>query len=589
STSRTQENYATDTPSAEHGRSADLNPDHYIIPWVGLPSYDREPHSEIMKHACKLLYKAAVNGNWIEAKKIIEKDETNSILGMDITHGKYTALHVAAGAAHVHFVNQLLEMMATQPDYLKYLLRVKDGKGNTAFCLAAAAGSVEIIETMMEHDPSLLQRRGGEGKTPLYMATLFGHERIASYLYVEPVPRGEDLLGVFFSCINTGLYGLAAEVLTLHPGFALKRDAEHSKTALHLLAEKPSIMRLEQRGSPAHSLVKDLWRSVTRSKEFAKLVKTPTHLLFDALKSGNSEFVTMLVRENHPLLWEKDRENRTIIHAAVSLRQANVCKLIHEVGLIKNLIIPLKDDRKNTLLHLAARLAPKSQLNKWSGAALRMQHELKWFEDVKRIMPPSYIDMKNSDDQTAQEVFTSEHAGLLKEAEKWMNDAARSSMVVSSLLVSALFTTGITVALGPKTSTAASDQKTNSTTADHHLKRISYKIFIMSDAVALFMGLIATLMFFYILTSRYAEKDFLEDLPSKLLTGLIFLFISIIAMMATFSTVIFIAYGVKNVLPYLVLLLAVVALLVLLKLLLPFGQEIRASTTPTSLFEPSHN
>ncbi|PRQ54684.1 putative ankyrin repeat-containing domain, PGG domain-containing protein [Rosa chinensis] len=330
-------------------------------------------------------------------------------------------------------------------------------------------------------------------------------------------------------------------------------------------------------GCPAHALVKALWRSVTTNEEFAELVKTPTHLLFDALKSGNSEFVTTLVHYYPALLWEKDSENHTIIHAAVSLRQANVCKLIHEIGLIKNVILALKDDRKNTMLHLAARLAPKSQLNKWSGAALRMQHELKWFEDVKRILPPSYIDMKNSDDQTAQEVFSSAHAELLKEAEKWMNDAAKSCMVVSSLLVSALFTTGITVALGGNNS------------SDHHLKRVSYQFFIISDAVALFMGLIATLMFFYILTSRYAEKDFLEDLPSKLLKGLIFLFISIIALMTTFSTVFFIAYGVKNALPYLVLLSAGVALVVFFKLLLPFGQEIRASTTSKSLFEPSHN
>ncbi|PRQ54683.1 putative ankyrin repeat-containing domain-containing protein [Rosa chinensis] len=192
--------------------------------------------SDEMKQSCNRLYKAAVKGDWIMAKQIINEDETNSILGLNITYGKYTTLHVAAGAPHVHFVNQLLEMMATRPEYRKYLLRLKDGRGNTAFCLAAAAGSIEIIKTMMAHDPSLQGRLGGEGKTPLYMATLFGHEQMASYLYglyVEPVPRGEDLLGVFFSCINTGLYGKSHRRLHRKPHWRSSKRSSETSSKFH--------------------------------------------------------------------------------------------------------------------------------------------------------------------------------------------------------------------------------------------------------------------------------------------------------------------------------------------------------------------
>lgn len=197
-------------------------------------------------------------------------------------------------------------------------------------------------------------------------------------------------------------------------------------------------------------------------------------------------------------------------------------------------------------------------------------------QDVKKIMLPADIEMKNSDNKTPQEIFTSEHATLLKDAEKWMNDTARSCMVVSGLLVSALFTTGITVTLGVQ----------NNSAADHHLKKlISYQIFILSDAIALFLDLIATLMFFYILTSRYAERDFLQDLPSMLIRGLIFLFLSIIAMMVAFTTVFFIAYGHKNALPYVIAGCAIVAVVLCPVLLFSFSQEIYDSTFSKSLFE----
>lgn len=123
---------------------------------------------------------------------------------------------------------------------------------------------------------------------------------------------------------------------------------------------------------------------------FNELIRSPTHLSFDAVKSGNAEFLAILIREYHPLIEERDSQNRTLIHAAVASRQASICKLIHEIALIKNVIVTIKDDKKNTMLHLAAQLAPQSQLNKRSGAAFQMQQELKWFEVLTLLSLPPY-------------------------------------------------------------------------------------------------------------------------------------------------------------------------------------------------------
>lgn len=49
-------------------------------------------------------------------------------------------------------------------------------------------------------------------------------------------------------------------------------------------------------------------------------------------------------------------------------------------------------------------------------------------------------------------------------------------------------------------------------------------------------------MFLYIITSRYAEQDFLKSLPKKLMRGLETLFLSITAMMVAFSVSFFVLY-----------------------------------------------
>jgi hypothetical protein len=121
-----------------------------------------------------------------------------------------------------------------------------------------------------------------------------------------------------------------------------------------------------------------------------------------------------------------------------------------------------------------------------------------------------------------------------------MNGTARSCTLVSTLIASALFGAIVTVSLG----------------GNHPLHKTSFRIFIISDAIACLLAMISTLTFLAILTSPYSERDFLINLPSKLKTGLAFLLVSIITMMVAFSAAIFIDYGPKDFLFSLVTVLA---------------------------------
>lgn len=142
-----------------------------------------------------------------------------------------------------------------------------------------------------------------------------------------------------------------------------------------------------------HALFKDLWDKVgekkVQTKEFLDLLKRPTHLLFDAVKSGNSKFVAQVIHDCPDLIWEKDENNRTIIHAAVLHRHESIYSLILTTGIVKDVIVTYKDKNNNSILHLAARLAPAGQLNKLAGAAFRMQRELLWFEVRMHLFPHS--------------------------------------------------------------------------------------------------------------------------------------------------------------------------------------------------------
>ncbi|XP_076943548.1 ankyrin repeat-containing protein NPR4-like [Bidens hawaiensis] len=70
-------------------------------------------------------------------------------------------------------------------------------------------------------------------------------------------------------------------------------------------------------------------------------------------------------------------------------------------------------------------------------------------------------------------------------------------------------------------------------------------IFVIADAVSLICSSTSVLIFLSILTSRYAERDFLESLPRKLTSGIATLFLSIVTMMVAFAASFFVLYDEK--------------------------------------------
>jgi hypothetical protein len=147
-------------------------------------------------------------------------------------------------------------------------------------------------------------------------------------------------------------------------------------------------------------------------------------------------------------------------------------------------------------------------------------------QEIESIVVPRSREYLNDDGLTPRELFTKNHIDLKKEEEKWMKGTSTSCTVVGALIVTITFAAAFTVPGGNNQDTGF----------PIFLDERLFMLFIISDALSLFSSTTSVLMFLGILTSRYAEDDFLESLPRKMIKGLSTLFFSIAAMMVAFST-----------------------------------------------------
>lgn len=150
-------------------------------------------------------------------------------------------------------------------------------------------------------------------------------------------------------------------------------------------------------------------------------------------------------------------------------------------------------------------------------------------QEVEKIVMPKYKEDLNKENKTPRELFTEKHKDLVKDGERWMKEAASFGMVVAALIVTVAFAAAFTVPGGNKNDGLP-----------FFLKKKSFIVFTIADALTLFSSSASVLVFLSILTSRYAEEDFLKSLPRKMIVGLSMLFLSIANMMIAFSATLYI-------------------------------------------------
>lgn len=135
--------------------------------------------------------------------------------------------------------------------------------------------------------------------------------------------------------------------------------------------------------------------------------------------------------------------------------------------------------------------------------------------------------MKNTKGETPRHIFSMEHEDLMKKGEAWMKETAKSCTLVATLIATVVFAAAFTVPGG-----------NDSKGVPPLLHEPFFKVFAISEAIAMFSSSTSILMFLSILTSRYGERDFLYALPLMLMIGITTLFVSIAAMVVAFCSTI---------------------------------------------------
>ncbi|CAH1442227.1 unnamed protein product [Lactuca virosa] len=556
-------------------------------PPLNLPCEDLISVREDYINTCVPLYEASINGDWETANRIIAKRK--ELVRFSITVNGETALHIATSAQNTEFVEALVGLMEEDD------LELQNKSGNTALCLAAAAGNVQMTKIMVNKNKGLLTIAGSQKMMPLYMAALFGHHDTVSYLYDNSHKMDgdfwtpQDRNWVVLRCIEADLFDIALKILVDLPELA------KSGSLLGVLARKPyafevkkphflkkifnSILTLvrvkrgpKEKETDAMKLLKLIWNNIMKlpTVDVDNLLRGPkdmimkdgksilqldkngnpmysSRILFVAAEMGNTKFVVELIRLYPDLIWKQNDNSQSIFHVAVSHRHESIYNLLYEIGSMKDQITPLKDSEGNNMLHLVGKYAPKNRLQDVTGVAFQMQRELLWFKEVERMIPPSYRERKNTAGLTPRELFTKNHKDLVSKGEDWMKGTANQSMVVAALIATIVF--GVAFAIP-----GGYDQNTG---YPMFIKKEIFIAFVISDAISLIFSAASILMFLSILTSRYAEQDFLISLPQKLMMGLATLFLSIMTMMIAFSFSFFVLY--KDHLIWVPILISVVA------------------------------
>nr|GMC52826.1 ankyrin repeat-containing protein ITN1-like [Ipomoea batatas]GMD94812.1 ankyrin repeat-containing protein ITN1-like [Ipomoea batatas] len=235
----------------------------------------------------------------------------------------------------------------------------------------------------------------------------------------------------------------------------------------------------------------------------------------------------MILNSKPDLLWEFNSKGQNIFHIAVLHRQKEVFDLIYKFGPFKDLISVQIDNQQNNILHSTAKLRI-NRSSKESTGDDNPQQPNGSEEDNKEVgnaVPPSQHKIRNKENKTPKQIFAEEHRELLKEGEKWMTDTATSCKLVATLIATMVFAAAFTVPGG----------NNGDTGTPIFIKRSSFTVFMISDAVAMICSIISIIMFLSILISRFRQDDFLVSLPLKLLVGLTTLFVSIVGMLVAFA------------------------------------------------------
>ncbi|KAJ7974921.1 Ankyrin repeat-containing protein [Quillaja saponaria] len=386
-------------------------------------------------------YKALQIGNWEAAKKFINT-HPDALSGGIAFSGK-TALHAAVEFGHFKIMKELLEWMSEEA------IEIRDNEGYTALAILTSSGTVEMARWVIKKNKKVVTIANNYNLIPVSLAIKYGHIEMASYLY--SVTPSEELMpekGIYDMALDlldkcprlaitpdkddfTLVLGLATLPSAFPSGSKLsfwqqwiydwiqvkssssahhiqlkideddqrrERDENiivHSSLLKRLISDIHNFIGIKKiyKMKLVHEQSLELLRIVCEQIETLDAKQMSKSLVYEAIfraaERGISEFIIESTKANPDLLWRRNNIGGNLFFSAIRFRQAKVFSLVYGLA-IKDALASALDSSNNNMLHVAGELAPFTELNRISGAALQMQRELQWFKEVESIVPTLY-------------------------------------------------------------------------------------------------------------------------------------------------------------------------------------------------------
>ncbi|KAK1410506.1 hypothetical protein QVD17_37043 [Tagetes erecta] len=427
-----------------------------------------------------VLYKASVRCDWYAAKHLL--DALPDLVRHSITGNGETALHVSKKQARED--------------------------------ISAATGNVEILKIMAEKNIRLMTIPGAnQSMIPLHAAALFGHYEVVKYLYefkwIYDDWNHQNRVWFLEKCVETDMFVFRSIGLTWEASGKESGALELLRFIWLDIVKRPkkeidSILR-GQADSTDQQQEKAISKKVVQALQLQKLINE--HL--DKL----DEETNNIIRE---LSDDTQQDTTGTLDQALQLEKLISEFMVNMHVETQNLVKP--DNYKHVYDEKDEALGLENLISK---------HIVWMHEEVQNISKYAFS-YEGEDTTEALQNLISKHI-------VWMHEEVQNisqCMVVAALITTIVFAAAFTIPGGYNQNNGIPIFYGKST----------FVAFVVADAMSLFLSSSSILTFLSILTSRYAENDFVESLPKKLLLGVSTLFLSITAMMITFSISFFILY-----------------------------------------------
>ncbi|KAM5580892.1 hypothetical protein ABKV19_010216 [Rosa sericea] len=437
-----------------------------------------------------------------------------------------------------------LALHANKPKMVRYLhsvtplKKLKRRDGAELISTGLRVKRLDISLELLQLNPRLGIARDSSGESPLYQLA----NTRASRLFLD-----DSQLGIWERWIYKCISIPPTPTPTREVSIDVHKEEKDQGNQKHLirkvacffrglvanLCELSGINRIYQM-KLLHQILDRMCEPLKQDKDQDKFRqrKLVEKALLKAVERGHAPIISHILKSDRSFCLITNEHNKTIFQLAAEHRQENIFNLLYgfEEWEIKD-IVGMKDKFGDNMLHAVGKFSLLTQIDHIRGPALQMQKELQWFKKVKSMARPMDLDCMNSDDRTPREVFTICHRDLVEAGEKSMKETATSSStLVAALIITIMFAAVVTVPGGIKGDTGI----------PIYLDAKAFRIFMVADVISLCFSTTSVMVFLGILTSRFAEEDFLTSLPTKLIIGFLALFLSVWAMMIAFSSAIFI-------------------------------------------------